>query len=203
MEEVETAVEAGLPLPVDPEVALGDDRREERGVAAEAVGVDRRPRVGIHAPVEQPLRDLQLVEVGGDVEERRPVHRRPLSGVRLPGAGRGEREDVGDVERAREEIRVAREVRLEQVDAPAMERHHRRVGRLEAVLDVHLQDAMFGGRVPAVGPEEVLHGVRGPRPSGPTTRAPSVRRTAVPSTLSVYAGPASVHFSSDGRPARS
>ena len=145
---------------VDPEVVLRDDRREERGVAAEAVGVDRRPRVRIHAPVEQPLRDLQLVEVRGDVEQRRPVHRRPLSRVRLPGAGRGEREDVGDVERAREEVWVAREVRLEQVNAAAMERHHRRVGRLEAVLDVHLQDAMLGGRVPAVGPEEVLHGVR-------------------------------------------
>ncbi len=40
-----------------------------------------------------------------------------------------------------------------------MERHHRRVGRLEAVLDVHLQDAVLRGRVPAVGPEEMLHGV--------------------------------------------
>ena len=88
------------------------------------------------------------------------MHRRSLRGVRLPRAGRGEREDVGDVERAREQIRVAREVRLEQIDAPAMERHHRRVRRLEAVLDVHLQDAMLRRRVPAVGSEEVLHGVR-------------------------------------------
>ena len=107
-----------------------------------------------------------------------------LRGVRLARAGGGEREDVGDVERAREEIRVAREVRLEQIDASAMERHHRRVGRLEAVLDVHLQDAVLGGWVPAVGPEEVLHGVV-VHTSGPTTRAPSVSRTAVPSTLSV------------------
>ena len=53
------------------------------------------------------------------------MHRRSLSGVRFPGAGGREREDVGDVEGAREEIRVAREVRLEQVEAPAMQRHHR------------------------------------------------------------------------------
>src|SRR5262245_45553095 len=37
---------------VDPEPALRDDRREERSVPAEAVRVDRRPRVRIHAPVE-------------------------------------------------------------------------------------------------------------------------------------------------------
>jgi hypothetical protein len=39
-----------------------------------------------------------------------------------------------------------------------MERHHR-VSGLEAVLDVHRQNAMLGGRVAAVGPEQVLHGV--------------------------------------------
>jgi hypothetical protein len=39
------------------------------------------------------------------------MHRRSLSGVRLPDAGRAEREDIGDIERAREEIWVAREVR--------------------------------------------------------------------------------------------
>ena len=93
------------------------------------------------------------------MKQRCPVHRRPLGGVPVRGAGRGEREDVGDVERAREEIRIAPEVRFEQIHAPAMERHHRRVRRLEAVLDIHLQNAMLGGRVPAVGPEEVLHGV--------------------------------------------
>ena len=37
-------------------------------------------------PIDQPLCNLQLVEVGGDVEQRRPVHGRPLSGVRVPGA---------------------------------------------------------------------------------------------------------------------
>ena len=115
----------------------------------------------------------------------------------MPCATYGSREqagasgiDVGDVERAGEQLRVAREVRLEQVDAAAMQRHHRRVGRLEAVLDVHLQDAVLGRRVPAVRAEQVLHRVRS-TPVGPTTRAPSASRTAVPSTLSVYAGPAS------------
>ena len=100
------------------------------------------------------------------------MHRRPLSGVRFSGAGWGEREDVGDVERAREEIRVAHKVRLEQVNAPAMECHHRRVGRRETVLDVQLQDAVLGGRVPAVGPRRCSM-VLWSAPSGPTTRAPS------------------------------
>jgi hypothetical protein len=50
-------------------------------------------------------------------------------------------------------------VGLEEVNAPAMERHHRRVGWFEAVLDVHLQDTMFVGRSPTVGAQEMLHGV--------------------------------------------
>jgi hypothetical protein len=81
----------------------------------------------------------------------------PCTGL---GRRRGEREDVGDVESAREKVWIACEVRLEQINAAAMERHHWRVGRLEAVLDVHLQDAMLGGRVPTVRSEEVLHGIR-------------------------------------------
>jgi hypothetical protein len=41
-----------------------------------------------------------------------------------------------------------------------MERHHRGVGEaMRAAFDIHLQDAVFRRRVPAVGPEEVLHGV--------------------------------------------
>ena len=52
---------------VDPEVALRDGRGEECGIAAETVGVGRRPRIRVHSPVEQPPRDLQLVEVRGDV----------------------------------------------------------------------------------------------------------------------------------------
>ena len=88
------------------------------------------------------------------------MHRRSLRGMRIARAGRRERKHIGDVERARQQIRVAREVRLEQVDAAAMERHHRRVRRFEAVLDVHLQNAMFGGRIPAVGPEEMFHDIR-------------------------------------------
>ena len=87
---------------------------------------------------------------------RRPVYRCPLRRVWLARAGRGEREDLGDAERTRQEIRVAREMRLEQIDAPAMKRHHGRVRRLEAVLDVHLEDAVLGGRLPAVGAEEVV-----------------------------------------------
>ena len=53
------------------------------------------------------------------------------------------------------------------------------------MLDVYLQDAVLVGRPPAVGPEEVLHGVE-VHTLGPMTRAPSVSRTAVPSTLSVW-----------------
>jgi hypothetical protein len=73
-------------------------------------------------------------------------------------------------------------VRIEEVDAPAMERHHRRVGRLEAVLEVHLQDARLRGWVPACRCREVcsMRVVRS-TPSGPTTRAPSAKERRVPS----------------------
>src|SRR5215510_14769633 len=40
-----------------------------------------------------------------------------------------------------------------------MERHHWSVGRVEPMLDVHLQDAVLSRRIPAVGPEQVLHGI--------------------------------------------
>src|SRR5262249_49352518 len=125
--------------------------------ATEVVRVDRRSRVRIHATIKQPLRDLQLVEVSSDVKKRRPMHRRPLGVVPVLGAGGAEREDVGDVEGTREQIGIALEGWIEQVNAPAMERHYRRIGRLEAVLDVHLQDAVFRRWFPAVGPEQVLH----------------------------------------------
>ena len=87
------------------------------------------------------------------------MHRRALGRVRFPRAGGGEREDVGDVERPREEVRVSREMRFEQVQAAAMERHDRCVRRLEAMLDIHLEDAVLGGRVPAISPKEMFHGV--------------------------------------------
>src|SRR5690349_17609083 len=40
-----------------------------------------------------------------------------------------------------------------------MERHHWSVGRVEPMLDVHLENAVLGRWIPAVGPEQVLHGV--------------------------------------------
>src|SRR5215831_3324369 len=87
---------------VHPEIVLRDDRRVERGVAAESVRVNRSSRVGIHTAAEQPLRDLQLVEVGCDVKQRGPVNRRPLSCVRVRSACGREWVDVVNVERARE-----------------------------------------------------------------------------------------------------
>src|SRR5262245_63476284 len=53
---------------VEPEVALRDDRRKERRVAAETFGVGRSTSVGIHTSIEKPLGDLQLVKVRGDVK---------------------------------------------------------------------------------------------------------------------------------------
>src|SRR5262245_31722243 len=52
---------------VDPEVTLRDDCRKERRVATETVSIARSTSVGIHASIEKPLPDLQLVEVRGDV----------------------------------------------------------------------------------------------------------------------------------------
>jgi len=39
----------------------------------------------------------------------------------------------------REEIAIAREMGLEQVEAPAMQSHHRRLWWLEAMIDPHLR----------------------------------------------------------------
>jgi hypothetical protein len=59
--------------------------------------------------------------------------------------------------KVREELRIAGEVRGEQIDAPTMKRHRWRVGRLEAMLDVHLQDSVLRRRLAAVRTEQVLH----------------------------------------------
>src|SRR5690606_5831962 len=69
------------------------------------------------------------------------------------------RERVRDGERAREQLRVQFEVRLEQINASAVERHHGGVRQLQPVRDVHLQDLVLGRRTPAVRPEQVLDGV--------------------------------------------
>src|SRR5690242_20975426 len=53
---------------VDPEVVLRHNRRVERGVAAEAVAVRCRWRVRTHAALEEPVRNLQLVEVSRSEE---------------------------------------------------------------------------------------------------------------------------------------
>src|SRR5690349_15073529 len=50
-------------------------------------------------------------------------------------------------------------MRVEQVNPSAMQRHYWRVGRLETVLDIHLQDAVLVRWSPTVGSEQVLHGV--------------------------------------------
>jgi hypothetical protein len=107
-----------------------------------------------------------------------------LSGVRLPAARRSEREDVDDVECAGEKIRVAHEMCLEQVDSSAMQRHHWRVGRLKAVLDIHFQNAVLRGWIPAVRSKEVLHGVV-VKTVGSDNASSEREHHAVPSTLSV------------------
>ena len=87
------------------------------------------------------------------------MHRRPLSGIRFSRASGRHREDVGDVERPREELRVSRHVRFEEIDASPMQRHDRSVGRLKAVLDVHLENAMLCFGLTAVSAKQVLHRV--------------------------------------------
>jgi len=47
------------------------------------------------------------------------VHRRSLRGVRFACSGGGEREDVSDVERAGQEIWIARGVLFEEIDPSA------------------------------------------------------------------------------------
>src|SRR5262245_24718657 len=72
---------------VHPEIVLRDHRREERGVTAKAVSIDRRPHIRIHPLFEQPFRDFQLVEVSSDVEESSAVHWCSLRGVWLARTG--------------------------------------------------------------------------------------------------------------------
>ena len=47
---------------------------------------------------------------------------------------------------AREEIRIATQVLLEEIDAPAVVRHYRRVREREAVVGVELEDLVLRDR---------------------------------------------------------
>ncbi len=61
-------------------------------------------------------------------------------------------------ELAAEETRVADEMRLQQVQPAAMYCHRRSVRKLDSVLDVHLENAVLGFRIPAVRLQHHVYG---------------------------------------------
>ncbi len=74
---------------------------------------------------------------------------------------------------------------FKQIDAAAMKSHRRRVGQLEPMLGIQLQNAMLGRWVAAIGFEHRIYGSKLLSVARHTPRAPSSSRTAVPATLSV------------------
>ena len=90
-----------------------------------------RPGVHIRPALDQPARHVDVVELERQVQERDARHgRRGIGIARLAFALDGK--DLAEREAAVQERRVAVEVLLEQVEPPAVQRHHRRVREGEA-----------------------------------------------------------------------
>jgi len=61
------AGEGSIPLP-PAEVGLRDNPAKQRGVPAETVGVDLGPGVHVGTAFDEPAGDLNLIEIGADVQ---------------------------------------------------------------------------------------------------------------------------------------
>ena len=99
------------------------------GVCPPTLGV--RPGVHIRPALDEPARHVDVVELERQVQERDAGHgRRGIGIARLAFALDGK--DLAEREAAVQERRVAVEMLLEQVEPPAVQRHHRRVREGEA-----------------------------------------------------------------------
>jgi len=127
---------------IHPEVGLGDDGGEERGVAAESVGVDCGFGVGVHAAIEQPARDFEFIVVNAKVQQGCAGERCSVGCQDLVMTAELGRVGLFEGEGALEQVGVTAEMVFEEIDAAAEDGHRWRVGQLEAVLDVELEDTM-------------------------------------------------------------
>src|SRR5262249_31398657 len=106
------------------------DTPEERRVAPKADGVNRRLRIRVGAVLEEPLKDLGLVLVHAEVQQRGLLERRAVNAeaVAVRVIVVALRINLLQRERTVHKIRSGLEMLFEKIDPPAMDGHRRRVG---------------------------------------------------------------------------
>ncbi len=126
--------ESGIALQTT-HVRLRDDAAEQWGVATEAVSIDLGFGIDVRAMIDQPARDLDLVEINAHVQQscarqRCAVQRKGMIGV---ASERG-RIDFFVGKCSGQKLRIAAQVLLQQIDAAAMHGHRRRIRKSNTVL---------------------------------------------------------------------
>ena len=112
-----------------------------------------RPGVHVRPALDEPARHVDVVELECQVQERDARHgRRGIGVARLAFGFDGE--DLAEREAAIQERRVAVEVLLEQVEPPAVQRHHRRVREREAGLADDLEARVLALGVPRIDADD-------------------------------------------------
>ena len=145
------AGELGVLLPAA-QKSLRDNATEQGRVSAEAVGVDLGFGVYVGAMIDQPARDFDLVEVDADVQQRRSRERCAVQAERVVGAAsQFRRIDLFVGEGPRDQVRITAQMRFQQIDSAAVQRHHRRVGKNDATLGYQFKTAMLCFRIAAIG----------------------------------------------------
>jgi len=145
------------PVLVHPVVRLRHHRREQRRVPTKTIAVHRGSRVHVHPLRDEPSRDLHLVVVDAHVQQRCSSERRSMRRQHLVMAAELRRVDLFVTEGATQQVRISPQMLLEEIDAPAMQRHRRRVGQLEPMRDVHLQDLVLCRWLAAVRFQHYVH----------------------------------------------
>src|SRR5271156_2516027 len=143
---------------IHPEVWLGDHGGEESCVTSEAASINDGWLIDIHAAIQQPASDLDLVVVGAHVKQSRAGKRRSVRRQHLIVTAELGRVDLFVGEGSLEQIRITAQMLFEQIDAAAVQSHRQCIGQLKAMLYVELQNAVLGRWIAAVSLEHRVDG---------------------------------------------
>jgi hypothetical protein len=117
---------------------------ENRCVPAEAFRIHVRGRVHVGAMREQQLENLLLIEIDGQVQQRRAIDRRPVHpGTAVLRATELRWINLEEARPSLDQSRIATQEILEPSQVPPMKCHHRRVGQFVTLPLKNLEHGVF------------------------------------------------------------
>src|SRR6185503_8010707 len=140
---------------VHPEIWIRHCRAEECCMSTEPVLVDSGTDVGVRSLLKQPPCNVELIVLDANVKKCRAIDRRTWEHLVITARLELLALQLGWINlRPREcslqKIRITLHVSLEQIESSAMQRHHRRIGQLESMLYVQLQNLVLCLGIPGV-----------------------------------------------------